>query len=50
MIKEAAQELGLKPGKLSRLVMQGRIRSKINPRDERQRLVDMVQLRKMYSE
>lgn len=48
MLKEAAIELGMKPAKLSRLALQGRIKSRINPRDERQRLVEMNELRKLY--
>jgi hypothetical protein len=48
MMKDAAVELGLKPNKLSRLAASGRIKSRHNPRDERQRLVDMVELRKLF--
>jgi hypothetical protein len=48
MMKEAAIELGVKPGKLSRMASMGRIKSRLNPRDERQRLVDMVELRMLF--
>jgi hypothetical protein len=48
MIKEAALELRVNPSKLSRLAALGRIKSRLNPRDERQRLVDMVELRMLF--
>ena len=48
MIRDASFELHVSPQKLSRLSLQGKIKSRINPRDERQKFVDMVELRKMF--
>jgi hypothetical protein len=47
-LTEAAKELNVSNAKLSRMVAQKRIKSKKNPRDERQTLVDMVELREIF--
>ncbi len=47
-IAEASKELSVNRVKLSRMVKKDRIKSKKNPRDERETLVDLVELRKIF--
>jgi hypothetical protein len=47
-IAEASKEIKVSRNKLSRMVSRGRIKSKKNPRDERETLVDLVELRKIF--
>lgn len=49
-MKEAAEELGVKANKLSRLASQGKIKSRLTMRDQRSRQVDLVELRKLFAE
>ncbi len=45
---EAAEKIGVTLSKISRLAALGRIRTQNNPYDERTKLVDLVELRKMF--
>jgi hypothetical protein len=47
-IAEASKELNVNRIKLSRMVKKGRIKSKKNPRDDRETLVDLVELRQIF--
>jgi hypothetical protein len=47
-IAEASKEIQVSRTKLSRMVSLGRIKSKKNPRDERETLVDLVELRQIF--
>jgi hypothetical protein len=47
-LTEAAKEIGVSFSKISRLVRQGRVPSRKDPRDERLTLVDMEALRKIF--
>lgn len=47
-LTEAADKIGVKYSKLSRWVKHGRIESRKNPFDERQTLVDIVELRRIF--
>jgi DNA-binding MarR family transcriptional regulator len=47
-IAQASKELNVNRVKLSRMVKKGRIKSKKNPRDERETLVDLVELRGIF--
>jgi hypothetical protein len=47
-LAEASKELNVHRVKLSRMVKQKRIKSKKNPRDERETLVDLVELRAIF--
>jgi predicted site-specific integrase-resolvase len=48
-LTKAAKNLGTSHAKLSRWVKQGRIKFKKTPHDERETLVDMVELRKIFN-
>lgn len=47
-LTKAAKDIGVKYSKLSRWAKIGRIQSRKNPFDERQTLVDMVELRAIF--
>jgi len=47
-MSEAAAEIGVSLSKLSRLAALGRIKSQKDPYDERTKLVDLVELRRMF--
>lgn len=47
-MSEAAKEIGVNLSKISRLASQGKIKSQVNPFDERTRLVDLDELRKYF--
>jgi hypothetical protein len=47
-LTQAANNIGVKYSKLSRWTKNGRIQSRKNPFDERQTLVDMVELRQIF--
>lgn len=44
----AAKAVGVSNGKLSKMVKEGRIQSKTDPRDERLTLVDLDELKKIF--
>lgn len=47
-LSEAARRVGVSQAKLSRMVAQGRIKTKKNPKDERQTLVDLNELQAIF--
>jgi len=47
-LTKAAREIGVSHAKLSRWVKKGRIKSSKTPYNERETLVDMVELRKIF--
>ncbi len=47
-MSEASAEIGVSLSKLSRLASLGRIKSQKDPYDERTKLVDLVELRRMF--
>ncbi len=49
-LSEAARRVGVSQAKLSRMVKLGKVETKKNPRDERQTLVNLVQLNRLFSE
>jgi hypothetical protein len=49
-MSEAARRIGISVTKLSRLASQGRIVTRLDPYDERVKLVNFVELRRMFPE
>jgi hypothetical protein len=47
-MSQAARKIGVSLSKISRLALDGRIKSKLNPRDERVKLVDLSELKAMF--
>ncbi len=47
-MSDAAERLGISLSKISRLAALGRIQTQKDPYDERTKLVDFVELRKMF--
>lgn len=47
-VGKAAQQFGISQSKLSRMVKLGKVEWKRNPRDERQRLVNVNQLNRLF--
>jgi len=47
-MSEAASRLGISLSKISRLAAVGRIKTNLNPYDERTKLVDFTELRAMF--
>lgn len=47
-ISEAARRVGVSKAKLSRMAKQGRFITQTNPYDEREKLVDMNELRRIF--
>lgn len=47
-LSRAAQEIGISKAKLSRMVTQGRVSSRSTPFDERVKLVDLEELKRMF--
>jgi len=47
-MSEAAAAIGISLSKISRLAALGRIKTRSNPYDERTKLVDLVELRKIF--
>jgi hypothetical protein len=45
----ASKQLNLSKGVLSRLASRGKIQTQLDPTDERVRLVDLEELKKMYA-
>jgi hypothetical protein len=46
---KAADETGVSKAKISRLASQGRIKSRKDPKDDRVRLVDLDEIRKLFT-
>lgn len=49
-MREAARRIGITPTKVSRLAAQGRIATQQDPYDERVRLVNFAELRRIFPE
>jgi transposase len=49
-MRTAAKRLGVSANKISRLASKGRITTRDNPLDERMRLVDFNELRKLFED
>lgn len=47
-LSEAARRVGVSQAKLSRMVKLGQLKTKKNPKDERQTLVDLNQLQSIF--
>jgi DNA-binding MarR family transcriptional regulator len=46
---KAAEEVGVSPAKISRLAAKGRIRTRRDPKDERVKLVNLEEVRKLLT-
>jgi len=47
-LTDAARRVGVSQAKISRMVKLGKIKTKKNPKDERQTLVDLNELNKLF--